>query len=713
MTESARTQATFCRICEPACPISASLDGEGRLTGLAPDFDHPSRGVACHKGLSYGEINSDPDRLNWPLKRMNPKTEARGEFARVSWDEALAEIGERVGALRRDQGKNSIGVYLGNPPAFNAAGLMMAGQFQDLLDTSMRFSANTQDAANKFAAIGAVYGSGEAVMIPDLTNTHYLLCIGANPKVSRWTLLSQPNDWDVVKRIRRRGGKVVFVNPRRTESSTVETGPTILIRPGSDVYFLAAVLHEIDLAGGFDAGLTGRYARNLDGLRAFASNYPAERVASITGVSAEDIRQVAHDFMTAKSAVVCASTGVNQSRQGVLCIWLVEMLNFVTGNLGRVGGAYKPAGLFDHFAPAGSRQIVKTSLGEFSLPDPIGYSVLPGALLSDLLASGEIRALFAIGGNPLLSVGGGKKAREAYAKLDCLVTLDIFRSATAEMSDFILPSADWLERPDINLIALGHQPIPYVQYSDPVLPAAAERRNDWWILAKIAEALGLETPLTEDPMDMTGRRSIEGLLAAGGLTIDDVRAEPSQTKLLPTLPHDSLFHRCLKYPDGKIDCMPQSFIDQGLVKRCADIFDEDKPGREGALSLISLRTPFLHNSWFNNSQKFRKGKNRENPLHMTQGDADRKRLVAGDRVRVWNDYGEVFAQLLIDDDLCPGVVAMSHGYGQEHSYGLRTARRNPGANCNNLMPVGADQFEPLSYMSWMSGVPVAVERADH
>ena len=451
---------TFCRICEPNCPLIASFDGDGSLTGLRPDMAHPSGGIACHKGLCYDRIHHDPDRLNWPQKRMNPKAQAQGDFQTVEWDDAMAEIGDRIRAVQDRHGPNSVAVYLGNPFAFNAAALLMAAQFQDLLGTAMRFSANTQDAANKFAAIGAVYGTAQAVMVPDIGNTSYLLCIGSNPKVSRWTTMSQPNDWDAVKAIKRRGGKILFINPRRTESSTADTGPTLLIRPGTDIYFLAAMLNEIASITDFKGATVDRYGKNLDGLRAFVSRYPADRVAAVTGIEADTIREVARDFLQAESAIAYSATGINQSRQGVLSVWLVEMLNFVTGNLGKKGGSYKPSGVADHFSPAGSRRQIVTSLGDFSLPDPIGFAVLPGALLPDLIACGDIRALFVLGGNPLLSAGGGMAARSAYAKLDLLVSVDIYRSATGEMSDFVLPSTDWLERPDINLISLGHQPFP-------------------------------------------------------------------------------------------------------------------------------------------------------------------------------------------------------------------------------------------------------------
>lgn len=701
---------TFCRICEPNCPLVADIDDLGRVVHLSPNFDHPCKGIACHKGLSFLEVHNDPDRLDWPQRRRNPRTEARGDFVNVEWDDAATDIGDRIRAIRDKYGPASVAMYFGNPAAFNSAALLFATEFQDLLDTPMRFSANTQDAANKFIAMSAIYGSADSFTIPDILQTDYLLCIGANPKVSRWTLMSAPNNWDAVKNIRKRGGKIRFVNPRITESSTEETGPTIVIRPGTDVYFLAALLHEIDIRHGFDDGLIEKHTRNVASLRRFVARYPAEHVAGVTGIDPRVIRDVADELVAAKSAATYMSTGVNQSRQGVLCSWLVEMLQVVTGNLGRPGGNFRPFGLIEHFSPAANVQRIETSIGAFELPDPIGYSAMPAAVLPDLIEAGDIRALIVLAGNPLLSIGGGERARLAYQKLDLLVTIDIYRSATGEMADYVLPAADWLERPDINLLGSGMQLVPYVQHSDAMVEPAGGRRNEWWILARLAQAVGLPSPLDRTPDERHATEAVNALLAGQGFSIEAMRNAPSRSVLLPQGDRNSIFERILKHPDGKIDCCPSSFADSGLLTRCEDIFRELAEEAPDTLKLISLRTTQLHNSWLANSVRYRRGQHAENPLHLSEADAHRLGLFAGDLVRVSTHSGTVEARVLIDDSLGIGTVAMSHGFGHDRSFGLRVASRNPGANCNGLMPTGRDSYEPVSYMSWLSGVPVTIER---
>jgi len=703
---------TFCRICEPTCPLVAEFDEGGRIIRLSPDVGHPSGGIACHKGLSYLDVHRDPDRIDWPLKRRNDRTEARGEFERTDWDVALADIGFRLRELQERHGRDAVAFYLGNPGAFNSTALLLSGPFQDSLGTRMRFCSSTLDTSNKFSAAAAIYGSYSAFMMPDFYNTDYLLVLGSNPKVSRWTIMSAPNNMDPVKRIRERGGKVRFVNPRKIESSTVETGPTLQIKPGTDVYFLAAVLHHIDRRHGFDEAMLARWGRNADGLRAFTKRYPPERVSRVTGLDVATIQEVADELVAAKSSAVYMATGVNQSRQGVLCSWLVEMLNFVTGNLGREGGTYRSNGLFNHCPPAGKMRPVGTSLGTLEVPDPFGYLALPATLLPDLIESGDIRALVVFAGNPLLSAGGEERLRKAFTKLEMMVSLDIYRSATAEMSHYVLPATDWLERSDINILGDGTQPIPYVQYTDAMEAPAGERRTEWWILSRLQQFMGLPSALDANPGQHEGSDILQGVLAARGLTIEEIRKAPHQTVTFPQEPRDTVFERCLQHADKKVDCCPQAFEQAGLFQRCETIFGEFATEPPDMLRLITLRTTHMHNSWLSNSARFRHGRQALNPLNMCEADAAARGLHDGDAVRVSTSYGDIETRVLINDDLRRGAVAMSHGYGHQTAYGLSVAVRKPGANYNRLMPSGPGISEPLSHMSWLSAVPVQVERLE-
>lgn len=707
------SKETFCRICEPGCPIKASFNEQGKVEKLSPNPDHPGGGTPCHKGLSYLEIHNSPDRLNWPMRRNNSRTEPEGQFDRISWDQAFSEMGEKLRTLRDLYGPNAIAFYRGNPAAFDSRSLLVMSQLMQASGSQMLFSSSTQDMSNKARVAADIYGS-ISYMVPDIINTDYLLCIGGNPKVSHWTVVVVPNDaLDVLKKVQDRGGKVRFVNPRRIESSSPETGETVRIKPGTDVYLLAALLHEIRQHGGIDEAIVQQYGKNTDGLFSFVTQYPADKVEGVTGIPADEIRQMAVELMAAKSAAVYISTGVNMSRQGVLAFWLSEMINFVTGNLGKEGGSYSPTGFYNKktYLPMAAMAPVETSIGEFQ--PPVGAMVLPGVALPDLINSGEIKALITLSGNPLMSIAGESKMRSAFEKLDLMVNLDIARNGMVEMADYALPSSSWIERADINFLANGLQiGAPFVHYTDAMELPAAERREDWWILSRLAQELGVPSLLDDPDNCQDGFATINTMLATSKLSVDQLKVMPHQTVMLESRPKQELYENCLRHPDKKIDCCPSTYSEAGLFERCATIFEELEQAAADQLRMITLRTNYMHNSWFSNAPSFRKGMTVLNPLHMCSEDASKRGLFDGDPIEVYNDYGRVKSVLRISDDMMPGVVAMSHGYGHHHATGLAVESHVPGANYNQLLPTEIDSFEPLSHMAWMSGVPVLVVQAE-
>ena len=695
---------TFCRICEPACPMRATVGEDGIIQSLQPDLDHPVGGVACHKGLSYIDLHHHEDRLNYPAKRLNPKSEAVGNFENIDWTEATQEIADRLTRIINEHGPNAVAIYSGNPGVFNSRALVYGGAFTQMLGTQMVFTANTQDMANRMVAAGAMYGT-LSVMTPDLPNTGYLLCMGANPRVSKWTVFSSPNDsGKSMEAIKKRGAKICFINPRKTESSTPETGETLLIKPGTDVYFLAALLNEIVRIDGLDASIIEQWGKGIKPALEFAAKYPAERVGDVTGISPEEIRAVAHSFCAANGAGIYISVGVNQGRQGVLAAWLADLIVFATGNLGKKGGMYKPTGLADMHPPVRIGGIaVDTSLGKLNYTAP-GPAPLPTVALPELIEAGDIKALINLSGNPLLSAGGEQKLRAAIGKLDLLVSLDIQRNSTADMSDFVLPATDFLERADINLISKGGQPTPYVHYTDAVVEPRFERRHDWRVLLDIAEKMGRYPGGETD-----GWMIINQILGVDKLSIDKLKSLPDQTKVYEKSDYADVYQKCLKHEDGRIDCYPSQFVESGLIERCETIFSELQNEAPNTLKMTSMRTPHMHNTWFANVQKFRRGGLSVNPLHISKEDAFDLSLTEGEEVRVFNRYGSIKTRIRIDESLRSGAVAMAHGYGKGRA-AMRVAEANPGANANQLVPNTMDTIEPLSNMSWIGAYPVQVEK---
>ncbi|MFV0644299.1 MAG: molybdopterin-dependent oxidoreductase [Sphingomonadaceae bacterium] len=696
---------TFCRICEPLCPMIATRDEDGAVVKLEPDREHPvSRGFACHKGLNFIQVHNDPDRINTPIRRCNDKYDLPAEFEETDWDSALADIGQKLRAIRDEHGPDAIAVYFGNPVSLNSNAFPLAATLGLQIGTRRLFNAGTQDTANKPAAVEAMFGTLNLFPVPDFAHTQYLLVFGSNPKVSHWTYTSLHRPLNVLQDINERGGKVRFINPRKIESSNDATGDVTLIRPDTDVYLMAAILNELDRQGRFDESRIARYGRNIEGLRRFVADYPPERVENVTGVPAGDIRQIAREYADSPAASVYMATGINQGRQGTLAYWLLMMMSFVTGNMGRKGGDYYAQGFNTNIRPVSDTQTeqVETSEGPVNL---VSFS-LPGYALGDLIAQKQnpIRALIVLSGNPLLSMPGEEKLRAGLPGLDLMVHIDLFRNATGEYADFILPAADWLERPESNLSANGFQPQPFIQSVDAVVPPRYERRDDWWIISRLQQELGIPSALDNDNADMLGRS--RKILSRIGLTLEEVRAEPCQSKLLPPADPVTFFERAVMHPDGKVDCCPAQFAE--AFRRCADIFAELESEDEGVFKLISLRTNYMHNTNLANMPILKRGKHALNPLHMHPDDMARLSLAKGDHVCMSNTYGSLETPVIGDESLQPGVVAMSHGYGHARAFGLSLAHAAPGANVNRLMPTGRGSFDPLSNMAHLTGVPVTL-----
>jgi anaerobic selenocysteine-containing dehydrogenase len=525
--------------------------------------------------------------------------------------------------------------------------------------------------------------------------------------VSHASFLSVADPVRVLKDVVARGGRVVHVNPRRIESEKTRAGETVLIRPDTDVYLLAALIHEIDRTTGFDARAITAHGKHVDALRQFVARHPAERAASVTGIPADAIRRLAHDFAVAPSASVYMSTGVNMGRQGTLAYWLLYMLSFVTGNLDRKGGNILSVGFYES-AKAGRRRFeesfVETPLG------PVRKGALPGNLLPDYvdLERDPVRAMFVIAGNPVLSIGGEARLRAAMEKLELLVVIDLYRNATAEYADYVLPATDPFERADVNITGLGLQLEPWVQLTERVVEPRGERREEWWILGRLAEALGLRSPFDEngDAPALWGR--IDHMLRGRGLGIEDLRAA-RHGAVFEGLSPGRFFDDHLQTDDGKVDCCPAAFAD--ALERCEAIFEELAAEEPGRLKMITLRDRFMHNSWYANLPRMKRGKRDRNALHVHPDDLAERGLTDGGTARLANAWGSLRVEVCADPDLARGVVALTHGWGNDRTPGMRVAYRTAGVNPNALLPTGPGSFEPLSSQAFMTGVPVDLSAA--
>jgi anaerobic selenocysteine-containing dehydrogenase len=688
---------TFCRVCEPSCGLVADVE-DGRLLDLKADFEHPvTKGYACHKGMATLDINRDPDRVSEPMRRSSD-----GAWQPVSWDDAMADLAARLTTIVERDGAEAIAMYTGNPLAFNALASAGTGALAAGLGIRRHFSSGTQDCANKFVASQAVYGTSTVHPIPDLARTDLCLVIGGNPRVSQGSFFSIPNVVQELRQAASRGARIVFVNPRRIETMDRGIGDTVQIRPDTDVYFLAALLTEIDRLGGFDERVLRDHANHVEELRAFVHAYDADGVEAVTGIPAPTTRDLAQQWVAAGAASVYASTGVNMGRQGTVAYWLVQMLAFVSGNLDRPGGNLKSDGFYPN-ARAGAG-VPEQAYGDTEW-GVLRRGALPGNLMADAILDSDrpVRAMIVVAGNPLLSIGGGDRLRKAFEQLELLVCIDLYRNATGELAHYVLPSTDMLEREDLNVVNIGLSYRPFVQYTPAVAAPAGERRPEWWICHRLLQALGRPSLLDDEEPDIWSK--YRHMLATGvGIDLDELRADPRPIALDPPEP-GTFYDQQLQTADGRVDCCPPVFAP--ALERAHGIFADllaEPPG----LKLITRRDAWMMNSWFRNVPRMTRPGRDDNPLFMHPDDAAARGLAEGARARVWNDHGEVVAAISFDPDLLPGVVAMAHGWGNQGTSGMRVAQEHPGVNASALLPSGRGSFEPLSSQAHMTGVPVEV-----
>ena len=708
-------KVTFCRICEAHCGMVATVD-DGRITKLRPDPEHPlSKGYACPKGIAMLDVQNDPDRVLYPLKK-GPD----GEFHRVSWEEALADISERLRAIIARHGKKSVAWYMGNPGAFSYSHPLWSKGFIDGLGSPHYYTAGSQDVNNRFAASALMYGSPLVVPIPDLNRTRFLFMLGANPMVSHGSVLTAPRIREQLHAITERGGRVVVVDPRRSE--TARQFEHVPVTPDTDAWLLLSMLHVIFEEGLADREFIAKHVEGSETLADMAKAFAPEETAERTGVPAETVREIAR-AMAQPGAAAYGRTGSCLGRFGTLVAFLIDALNAVTGNLDRPGGAVfgRPAIALDDVgerAGLASYGKVKSRFGGF--PDVIGN--LPASLLPrEITTPGElqVRALFVSAGNPVLSVPDGEALEAAMEELELCVSLDFYVNETNRHADYVLPSPTFYERDDLPLAFLGFYTTPFIQYTDAVVPPAGEAREEWVVIDEIGKRIGI-VPFPVKLARMLGRlpgmrpkprRLAEMLLRTGpagdlfglrrgGLNIAKIEREPHGIVLSEHIATGVLSDK-VRHSGSRVQLAPETIVAEVRRMESVNGADPDFP-----LRLIGLRELRSHNSWMHNSPLLMRG-GRLHALRVHPDDAEAHGLVDGDQVQLASKSGAVTVPVKVTDEMTPGTVALPHGWG--HKGGWRVANDAGGVNVNLLASSEPEDLEPLAGMAFLNGIPVRLE----
>ena len=711
---------TYCRICEAHCGLTVEVDERTQRVGrVRPDRENPvSKGYSCVKGLGSGAMHDDEERLNFPMKRVG------STFERISWEQAIAEIGAKVRQLRKEFGPRSVGLYTGNPTFFSFQNILMSSGFIEALHSPNLFASHSVDNNNKLHVSTVMYGRSMVHPIPDLEHTEFFMCMGSNPVVSQMSIIQLPNSLKCLQDVESRGGRVIIVDPRRTETAQ-KVGEHISIQPQTDAYLLMAMLHVIAHEDGLDLGPAKKIAHGVDEFVSIAADWTPERAAAVTGIDASTIRELARAYRDADGGALYMSTGVNMGPFGSIAYWLVQGLNLITGNIDRRGGLLVPRGPFDSLKLAGW-----LGLGDFNehrtlrgdwhqVAGCFPIAALPGEI--DNEDPRRIRALFVSAGNPVHSMPDGGALARAFDKLSLLVSIDIYRNETSAHADYLLPATDMLERSDYPASHAMLQITPHAQYTPAMVPPKYERREEWRIFSDLALACGakpwgkvgnllprINRLLARLPGDVevTPDQVLALLMRWGGeVTLEQLKQAPGGIPLPPNEP-GSFFGTRVPSEDGKVQLYPQDVaVDLPRLRR-----EEGRLSpRSGKLVMIGQRDRRSHNSWMHNSPHIRQPSGNRALIH--PADAKALSIADGDEVEVATEQGSIRVLARLTDEMRRGVVAVPHGWGHKGTQ-VKRAAALPGANVNEVIPGGHANLEPVSGMAIMMGHEVQVRRVE-
>jgi anaerobic selenocysteine-containing dehydrogenase len=742
-TPARRTVHRVCPFCEATCGLAIEMEAD-RVVSVRGDKRDPfSRGFICPKAYGVKELHHDPDRLRRPVRRT-----ATG-WEEISWEAAYDLIGARLLEIRKAHGNDSIGMYTGNPVVHDLGAVLYRPVLQQALATKSLFNSAAIDTLPKIVQTGLMFGRHfpMAVPVPDIDRTKYLLIIGANPMISHGSLMTMPDAPRRLRGVIERGGKLVVIDPRRTETAKIATEHHF-IRPGSDAAFLLALVHTLFEENWVKLGAAEDLVENLEAVRAAAKEFTPEAVASHCGIAAPVTRGIARELATAESAACYGRLGTCVQEFGTLASWGIDLVNILTGNLDRPGGAMftTPAAPLEAAFPRGKGfEVGRWSSRVSGQPEVAG--LIPSSTMAEEILSegpGQVRAMILLMTNPLRSAANSAQLERAFASLDFLVAVDFYINETTRHAHVILPAPAAAEQPgyEVGLYLLSVRNV--AKWSQPLAPFPEGTPETWQVFSEIgARLLGVSHLPRQAVDDLVFRRFAEGAVASSprwpGLTVDEIHGKvdggigPARIidMLLRVGPYGDGFGRSregltlakLRAAEHGIDLGP-------LVPRLRDVINtrsgriELAPTRmtddlarlrarmaesRGSVLLIGRRDLRGSNSFMHNLPALVKGRDRCT-LHVSPADAGRLGLEHGGSARITSRVGSLVAPVEVSDDAMPGVVSLPHGWGHDAPDAqLRVARAHPGVNTNVLTDDRA--YDAASGTAVLFGTPVTLERA--
>ncbi|HEU4415882.1 MAG TPA: molybdopterin-dependent oxidoreductase [Candidatus Angelobacter sp.] len=725
----------ICPFCEACCGLEVTVaNGEvQRIQGYKADVF--SGGYLCPKGVALKDLHYDPDRLRTPLIKRD------GRFVEATWDEAFAEIDRRLPPLMASHGHDSVALVLGNPVVHKAGLLLYASRLGRALQSRNVFSASTLDQMPKQLSSGLMFGDWLSIAVPDIERSDFLLILGANPMVSNGSLWTVPNFRDKAKALRARGGRIVVVDPRRTETARA-ADEHIFIRPGGDVFLLLGMAQAMFAENLVKLGPLAPHVAGLEELEAAVAEFEPEKMAPRCGIAADSIRGLARSLCGAERGVVYGRIGTCTQEYGTLCSWLVDVLNILSGHFDQPGGAmFAKAAAFQGNTmgkPGTGKGIVTGRRKSRVSGAPEVFGEFPMGCLAEEIETpgdGQIKALISLASNPALSSPHGSRLSAALKQLDFMVSVDIYLNETTRHADVILPGTSPLEdmHYDVAFPQISYRN--HARYSGPVMPRAKDQPDEWEVLLRLiaivqGKGAAAETRQLDDELLIEDLQRIAGPLAgrvfdavqhlAGverllelalrsgpygdqfgakpdGLNLEKVKAADGGLDLGPLT---SRIPEVLRTPSGKIELAPQMLIAD--LKRASNDLARKTP----ELVIVGRRQLHSNNSWMHNLPVL--AKSLEHAALVNPADAARLGLEDGGRARIGQGNRGVEVEVMVTDEMMPGVVSLPHGWGHgQDGSRMEVAAANPGANLNQLMD--ENHRDPLSGNSVLSGVEVQME----
>jgi anaerobic selenocysteine-containing dehydrogenase len=697
-----------CNLCEAICGLELTIEGR-TVTGVRGNAADPlSRGHICPKGVAIADVYDDPDRLRRPVKRVGDADDP--QWVEIDWDEAFDLVADGLARATNEHGRDAVGIYLGNPNVHSLGSQTHGIALVKALPTRNRFSATSVDQLPHQLVSHLMYGHQLMLPIPDIDRTSYFLVLGANPMASNGSLMTVPDFPNRVRELKARGGRMVVLDPRRTETAKVAS-EHLFVKPGTDAVLLLAILNVL-----FEEGLTRppSYVTGLETAREAVAAYTPERAEAVSGIAADDVRRIAREFAAADGAVAYGRIGVSTTCFGTVAQWAIQLINLVTGNLDREGGAMLTSPAIDivgrRIVGKGHHAVWRSRVR--GLPETAGE--LPVSAMREEIETpgdGQIRAVLTMSGNPVLSTPDGAGLDRALAGLDFMAAVDIYINETTRHADVILPPTTALERDHYDLVFHTLAVRNTARFTPAVFAKTRDQRHDWQIYREVA--LRTMARLTKKPplkkrLTARVRLSLSPTVLVGqllrtdksGVTISQLRKHPEGIDLGPLKP--GRFPAALATKDKLIDAAP------ALVLADLARLDEVPLPAEGELVLIGRRHKQDCNSWMHNSERLTKGAPRHQLL-MNPADLAGRGIEDGKLVTVSSRVGTVEVEVKATEDMMPGVVSLPHGFGHGR-VGSRMGRAAEvvGVSINDLTD---PELLDVSGNAALSGVPVTVTSA--